>query len=132
MGVCGVDGIFKKTCVKTLRILRENDKTLSTILEVLLYDPMYAWALTNTQARKKQADNDDAVIDMTEDEDSEEVERDSMASRALQRIQAKLKGAEIGSSSRHSTVEFQVESLIQSAQDFSYLAKLFKGWQAYL
>lgn len=131
MGVCGVDGVFRKTCEKTIRILRENEKTLSTILEVLLYDPMYSWTLTNTQARNRQMDQDE-VMDLTEDDSEADDERDSMASRALQRIQAKLKGAENGASSRYSTVEFQVDSLIKCAQNVSYLSKLFKGWQAYL
>lgn len=131
MGVCGVDGVFRKTCEKSIRILRENEKTLTTILEVLLYDPMYSWTLTTNQARNRQMENNDGVFDLTDDESEDNVERNSMASRALQRVQTKLKGAD-GGSSRFSTVEFQVESLIQDAMNPSYLSKLFKGWQAYL
>lgn len=137
MGVCGFNGVFRTTCEKTIRILRENEKTLSTILEVLLYDPMYDWTLTSTQARNRQMKNNDDRMDLTTDDESEEkksvdlVERNSMASRALQRIQTKLKGANEGSSS-FSSIEFQVESLIQDAINPSYLSKLFRGWQAYL
>lgn len=125
MGVCGVDGIFRKTCEKTMEILRQNHKTLSTILEVLLYDPMYAWTLSSTQLRRRQ------LGDEFSNEESSPIERDSMASRALLRIQAKLKG-QADDSTGYSSVEGQVECLINEAMNPANLCQLFRGWQAYL
>lgn len=128
MGVCGVEGIFRRTCEKTLGILRQNEKTLTTILEVLLYDPMYAWTLSTSQAQRHQL-NEEYDYDQTDETNQDQ--RDSMASRALLRVQAKLKG-QADDTTGYSSVEGQVEYLIQTAMNTSLLSRLFKGWQAYL
>lgn len=127
MGVCGVDGVFRHTCEKTMAIIRQNHATLTTILEVLLYDPLYTWTSSTKQARRQLIDDD-------ADNSSEEiieVERDSMASRALLRVQAKLKG-QADDSMGYSSVEGQVENLIQNATSTKLQCQLFRGWQAYL
>lgn len=128
MGVCGVDGAFRKTCEKTMEILRQNEKTLTTILEVLLYDPLYAWAMSSKQAQRRQLGEEyhDSSSEETDDD-----QRDSMASRALLRVQAKLKG-QADDTTGYSSVEGQVNCLIQKATNKSLLSRLFKGWQAYL
>lgn len=128
MGVSGVDGIFRKTCERTMKILRENEKTLTTILEVLLYDPMYAWILSTKQAQRHQFDED---IEDDSSEDANSIQRDSMAARALLRVQAKLKG-QADDATGYSSIEGQIECLIQKAMSTSLLSRLFKGWQAYL
>lgn len=129
MGVCGVDGVFRKTCEKTMEILRENHKTLTTIIEVVLYDPMYAWTLSATDAQRYQREDNEIINDDTAEEHREST--DSMASRALLRIQAKLKG-QADDSSGFKSVEGQVEYLINKATNTSFLSRLFRGWQAYL
>lgn len=54
-GVSGVDGVFRKACEKTMQVLRANKTTIITILEVLLYDPLYAWTMTTEKAYSRQA-----------------------------------------------------------------------------
>lgn len=129
LGVSGVDGIFRKTCEKTIEILRENEKTIATILEVLLYDPMYAWSIGAKHARRRQLECED--VDDTASNDEGE-KHDAMASRALQRVQAKLKGFADDSSVRYPSIDGQVQYLIQAATNPVNLSKLFRGWQAYL
>lgn len=55
-GVCKVDGIFRKSCEKTMTVLRENQAVLLTVLEVLLYDPLYIWIV-------KQIDKDSEKVE---------------------------------------------------------------------
>lgn len=43
MGICGANGVFKKSCETTMSILRRHQDVITTILEVLLYDPLYIW-----------------------------------------------------------------------------------------
>jgi serine-protein kinase ATM len=126
MGVSGVDGIFRKTCEKTIQILREHEKTITTILEVLLYDPMYSWSVGVKYARRNQLDSD------CTDGEEEEEKHDSMASRALSRVQSKLKGFADDSAVCYPSIDGQVQFLIQTATNQSILCKLFKGWQAFL
>lgn len=125
MGVSAVDGIFRKTCEKTLEILRENEKTLTTILEVLLYDPMYTWSVGAKLARARQLGDNWEV-------NKEEENHDAMATRALQRVQAKLRGFADDTATRYPSIDGQVQYLIQAATEVGSLAKLFRGWQAYL
>lgn len=50
MGICGTNGIFTKSCEATMHILRRYKSVLTTILEVLLYDPLFIWGvLSNGQ-----------------------------------------------------------------------------------
>lgn len=52
-----------------------------------------------------------------------------MAERALLRLRSKLTGTEHTSPT---TVEGQVERLLQEARDPGNLSRLFYGWQAFL
>jgi len=38
----------------TLEVLRNNTEIILTILEVLLYDPLYIWTLSDDRVRKVQ------------------------------------------------------------------------------
>lgn len=54
--------------------------------------------------------------------------KNKMAERVLSRLQKKLQGTEEGPAS---SIEGQVNRLIQQARDPSNLSRLFVGWQAY-
>ncbi|CAO1305967.1 unnamed protein product [Diamesa serratosioi] len=129
MGVSGVDGVFRKTCEKTLQLLRENESTLTTILEVLLYDPLYSWTMTIAKAQRHQQDNSVKGVDSNEQADDDN--RNATASRALLKVQAKLKG-QADDTTAYSSVEGQVECLIKKAMNPSLLCRLFTGWQPFL
>lgn len=130
MGCSGVDGIFRRSCERTMDVLRCNKRTIITILEVLLYDPLYAWALTSRQANSRQSmvssSADDGGVVAGE-------QKNVMAERALTRLEAKLDGKEEGAASGATeTVEAHVELLIAQATNPYNLCRLFEGWQAYL
>ncbi|KAL5275475.1 ATM family protein [Megaselia abdita] len=119
MGICQTEGVFKKSCEKTLHLLRENKSVLMTILEVLLYDPLYIW----DYFAKKEAEKSGSS--------SSNENKNLTAQRALLRVQAKLDGID---ECRMSTtnVEVQVNRLINDATNPTNLCKLFCGWDAYL
>lgn len=54
LGPSGVEGVYRKSCEKTMEVLRQNKSTILTIVEVLLHDPLYAWSLTSDQASRRQ------------------------------------------------------------------------------
>lgn len=134
IGCSGVGGIFRRSCERTMEVLRQNKRTIITILEVLLYDPLYAWALTAKQANRRQStvgalNGSAAADDATVGGDMKNV----MAERALTRLEAKLNGKEEGAASgATATVEAHVELLISQATNPHNLCRLFEGWQAYL
>jgi hypothetical protein len=82
--------------------------------------------MSTRRARKNQLDMGENNFD---DDASCEIERDSTASRALLKVQMKLKGQTDDS---FASVEGHVESIIQKATSPALLSRLFKGWQAYL
>lgn len=121
MGISQTDGVFKKSCEKTLHLLRENKSVLLTILEVLLYDPLYIW---DYYAKKEE--------EILESTSNDQEKKNFMAQRALLRIQSKLEGIDEDRFSTCANVEVQVNRLINDATNPTNLCKLFCGWDAYL
>lgn len=134
MGVSGVEGVFRRSCEKTMAVLRKNQEIILTILEVLLYDPLYAWTVTPrvlaTYQENRGAANSSASIASTSESvnDSNMKTKNKMAERVLCRLKDKLQGTEDGPVS---SVEGQVNRLIQQARDVGNLSRLFRGWQAF-
>jgi ataxia telangiectasia mutated family protein len=115
-------------------VLRLHHQTIITILEVLLYDPLYDWTVSTAEANKRQKDEHDGSemsnVSMYGGRDEGGFRDVNVtAERALLRLKAKLQGTESGKST---TVEDQVGTLIQQAVNPSNLCKLFHGWQPYL
>ncbi|KAH8264195.1 hypothetical protein KR038_004388 [Drosophila bunnanda] len=121
MGICGTKGVFAKSCEATMHILRRYKSVFTTILEVLLYDPLFIWGVLKTQQSSQltsQHSNEESV--------------NLVAQRALLLVQKKLEGREAGSTRGDSNVEAQVERLINEATLPSNLCMLFPGWDPQL
>lgn len=43
LGVFGTEGVFRRSAEHTLRVLRENQEVILTVLEVFKYDPLHSW-----------------------------------------------------------------------------------------
>lgn len=43
-----------------MEVLRSNSQTIITILEVLLYDPLYSWTVSSSEAYSRQRDDEDS------------------------------------------------------------------------
>lgn len=56
MGIMGYEGVFRRCCEQTMKVLRDNHASLLTILEVFIHDPLYRWALSPLQALRLQRD----------------------------------------------------------------------------
>ncbi|XP_067675130.1 serine-protein kinase ATM-like [Haliotis asinina] len=147
MGITGVEGVFRRCCEKMMEVMHTNQESLLMILQVLLYDPLYAWSLSPQQAlsiqnRRGGGDMDSNDLNATaanisttdmghQSERSVESQEqvNKMAERVLLRLQQKLQGIEDGI---QLTVSGQVNNLIQEARDPNNLCRLFPGWQPYL
>lgn len=53
MGVPGIHGLFRFTCEKVMRILRQNKESLYGVLETFAHDPIISWRLTNDKKEEK-------------------------------------------------------------------------------
>ncbi|KAK3513535.1 hypothetical protein QTP70_016470, partial [Hemibagrus guttatus] len=142
MGITGVEGVFRRCCEKTMEVMRSSQEVLLTIVEVLLYDPLFDWTMNPLKAFYLQQQDEQAELNATlnpspagdEPETHRKPSSDSqsfnkVAERVLLRLQEKLKGVEEGTVL---SVGGQVNLLIQQAMDPKNLSRLFHGWQAWV
>ncbi|XP_029063541.1 serine-protein kinase ATM isoform X3 [Monodon monoceros] len=139
MGITGVEGVFRRCCEKTMEVMRNSQETLLTIVEVLLYDPLFDWTMNPLKALYlQQRPEDESELHSTPNADDQECKRNlsdidhsfnKVAERVLMRLQEKLKGVEEGTVL---SVGGQVNLLIQQAMDPKNLSRLFPGWKAWV
>jgi len=140
MGIFGVEGPMRKSCEETMEVMRRNQESLLTIIEVFLHDPLYQWALTVEAAMQHQWDSEGTSSEVVSTvlEDSWGSNRgnppevrpvNAGAERALLRVKQKLDGTEDGASR---SVAGQVQKLVQEARDPDKLCRMYVGWSAFL
>jgi serine-protein kinase ATM len=56
MGASGIEGTMRRSCEVTMTMLRDQKQIIITLLQVLLYDPLFTWAITPEKAYKMQSD----------------------------------------------------------------------------
>jgi phosphatidylinositol kinase/protein kinase (PI-3 family) len=52
--ITNVGVLCDRCCEAVMQVLRDNTRILSTVLDVIVHDPMHRWILTPVQAHKKQ------------------------------------------------------------------------------
>jgi serine/threonine-protein kinase ATR len=112
MGMYNFEGPFRKSSEITLKLLRQHEDTLMTILEAFVYDPTLD--LLNKKPEKKRKEG----VPQT-------------AQGVLDTIQRKVKGYLAGETVPLG-VEGQVDELIRQATDHMYLAGMYIGWCSFL
>ncbi|PWN42375.1 hypothetical protein IE81DRAFT_341431 [Ceraceosorus guamensis] len=143
MGLSGTEGVFRRCCEETLRVLREGANVVQTVLEVFKYDPLWAWSSNPVKVLKAQAGGEDfyanaprvgtsgvrgAALSSTnsglgtsEPGRGERGTAELLAERAISSVMAKL--------SPNLSVEYTVNDLIQQATIPEHLGVIFHGWQ---
>lgn len=122
MGVTGTEGAFRRCCEFTLSALRIEKDNISTILDVLRYDPLYMWTISSGKLQKMQRGHNDES-DISGGDifvKPNQVPNDAaQAARALEIVNKKLVGP--------LSVGATVNELIQQATDVKNLAMMFMG-----
>jgi len=146
MGVTGTEGLFRRSCEKSMQVLRDNTESLLIILEVFMHDPLYKWMLSPLKARAKQKGEEGESLLSSHSESSRlsgeagvpvgvtigsSSDESDAARRVLTRIKQKLQGYEDPNGNAMS-VKGQVKFLINEAQSTDNLCRLFVGWAPWL
>ncbi|KAL8276961.1 hypothetical protein RQP46_010596 [Phenoliferia psychrophenolica] len=118
-GMSGVDGVFRRSCEETLRVLRDRASVVMTVLEVFKHDPLQTWAVSVEMAKKVQ---DSEGVDEAALTSLRELPDD--ADRALSIVRGKL--------DKSLSVQYTVNQLIVQATDPVALAMIYSGWQSYV
>jgi serine-protein kinase ATM len=92
---------MRRCCEEVLRVLRAHKEALVTIVEVLIHDPLYRWALTPASLARRQGGGAAAGAGPTRLGDGSPAgDRSGLANadaeRAVLRVKQKLLGLESG------------------------------------
>eukprot|EP00794_Sanderia_malayensis_P017373 gene17373-19112_t len=120
LGVAGVEGIFRRCCENTMQLMRNSQESILTIVEVLLYDPLYEWTLSPLKAVQLQECTESSP-GLLSAQPQQADSKNSMAQRVLVRLRQKLDGDEDGS---FLSTQGQVNYLVQSARDSNNLCRV--------
>ncbi|XP_066914478.1 serine/threonine-protein kinase ATR-like isoform X3 [Clytia hemisphaerica] len=118
MGALGYEGVFRKSCEHTMKVMRREKESLLSVLNTFLYDPLVEW----------KKDSRRAAMSAPSEKSSTE------AMGILRNIDKRLRGITKHSMIRNTvlSIEGQVDHLIQDATDISNLCQMYIGWAAYL
>ena len=146
-GVSGVGGVLARCCGVTLAVLRGHRDALLTVVEVLIYDPLYRWQLSQVVAHRRQsgaaargsgggrAGGDGGAPAGAGEESNNPLDTGDLinadAQRALLRVRQKLSGLD-GGDGEAVGVEGQVARLLRDAADPDRLCRMYVGWAAWL
>lgn len=115
MGPLGVEGLFRKCCEITLKVLQEQTPTLMSVLRPFVYDPLMSWGRTKTDGNKERTD--------------------IKAMANVKHIEDRLKGF-VKTNGKNSNMplstEGQVNFVISEAVSIDNLAAMYLGWAAYM
>ena len=144
-GPMGTEGAFTSAARATTKVLRENSSSLLTVLSAVVSDPLYKWNVSTAKGRQLQRDvsineenEDDSVTSFNRKPPVNnaslsiaESDNDA-ATRAVARINEKLKGYEEGTLGEQQTIDGQVRFLINEASNADHLCSIFSGWGAWI
>ncbi|KAI6231501.1 Serine/threonine-protein kinase TOR [Aphelenchoides besseyi] len=118
MEVTGVEGNYRLTCERVLRLLRNNHDSILAVLEAFVYDPVLNWRLTDASTRRPAgAEGEDVQMQMNNNHTAD----------AIGRVKAKLSGRDFNVYEVISEKE-QVNRLIEQATLFDNLCQCYVGW----
>ncbi|CAL1276555.1 unnamed protein product [Larinioides sclopetarius] len=153
MEVTGIEGTYRKTCQKVMKVLRDNKDSLMAVLEAFVYDPLLNWRLMDTQPKGKHSKvrSESSASIHDQNDMLEEVEVQSQANskkpdavlpdsgfnkpealnekavQIINRVRDKLTGRDFDPD-KMLEVDEQVDLLIKQATSHENLCQSYIGW----
>ncbi|XP_006869932.1 PREDICTED: serine/threonine-protein kinase ATR [Chrysochloris asiatica] len=122
MGPMGTEGLFRRACEVTMRLMRDQREPLMSVLKTFLHDPLVEWS-------KPVKGNSKAPLNETG-----EVVNEKAKTHVLD-IEQRLQGV-IKTRNRVTglplSIEGHVHYLIQEATDENLLCQMYLGWTPYM
>ncbi|XP_028587032.2 serine/threonine-protein kinase ATR isoform X1 [Podarcis muralis] len=122
MGPMGTEGLFRRACEVTLRLMRDQREPLMSVLKTFLHDPLVEWS-------KPVRGNTKTLVNETG-----EIVNEKAKTHVLdidQRLQGviknrnRVKGLPL-------SIEGHVHHLIQDATDENFLCQMYLGWAPHM
>ncbi|XP_066955721.1 serine/threonine-protein kinase ATR [Macrobrachium rosenbergii] len=119
MGPTGYEGIYRKSCEVTMRVMREEREALMSILNPFIHDPLVEWSRGDNKAKTGgtgEINNEKAQMHVS-----------NIEHRLSGQINTKARGPNLPLS-----VAGQVNALIEGATSIDNLCQMYIGWAAYM
>ncbi|EDV26576.1 uncharacterized protein TRIADDRAFT_54713 [Trichoplax adhaerens] len=116
MGPTGYEGIYRRACEVTMRVMRNQCDPLMTVLKTFVHDPLVEWG----KIRRNDSNRDHAEI------------TNELALKIVKDVEDRLKGNTSKSKGPALSVEGQVHELVKEATDVNNLSQMYIGWAAYM
>jgi len=138
MEVSGIEGSFRFTCEKVMRVLRENKDSVMAVLEAFVYDPLFNWTPLPTDAaaaasassevlEQSKGSSSSLLFDsVIQNEGEDSLTINERAVTVIRRVEKKLTGRDFGASILD--VREQVNKLIEQATSTDNLCQCYLGW----
>ncbi|XP_068136880.1 serine/threonine-protein kinase ATR isoform X2 [Hyperolius riggenbachi] len=121
MGPMGVEGLFRRACEVTMRLMRDQREPLMSVLKPFLHDPLVEWSKPVRSGTKVQANETGEILN-------------EKAKTHVLDIEQRLQGV-IKTNNRINglplSIEGHVHYLIQEATNENFLCQMYLGWAAY-
>ncbi|KAJ3161128.1 serine/threonine-protein kinase M1 [Geranomyces michiganensis] len=131
-GVTGVEGVFRKSCEATMKVLHDHRESLVSVLETFLYDPLCEWNKPPRKTLAPVAASSAAAAAAAKANGSGEM-GNQQARETLDKISKKLEGhvvpvsGVLSPASLPLSSEGQVRELISQATSEANLAVMYIG-----
>uniref|UniRef100_A0A915E5G1 Serine/threonine-protein kinase TOR n=1 Tax=Ditylenchus dipsaci TaxID=166011 RepID=A0A915E5G1_9BILA len=127
MEVTGIEGNYRLTCERVLRLLRNSNDSILAVLEAFIYDPVLDWKLPEGEG--KRLTQDGGVVDRNDQPlpGVGAARRGGGDYEAINRVKAKLCGRDFNQFTEMSVPE-QVSRLIEQATLNDNLCQCYIGW----
>ncbi|XP_053315671.1 serine/threonine-protein kinase ATR [Spea bombifrons] len=122
MGPMGTEGLFRRACEVTMRLMRDQREPLMSVLKPFLHDPLVEWSKPARGGSKVQANETGEVINEKAKTHVLDIEQ---RLQGVIKTRNRVKGLPL-------SIEGHVHYLIQEATDENLLSQMYLGWAPYM
>ncbi|XP_014733404.1 PREDICTED: serine/threonine-protein kinase ATR isoform X1 [Sturnus vulgaris] len=122
MGPMGTEGLFRRACEVTLRLMRDQREPLMSVLKTFLHDPLVEWSKPVKGNTKAQVNETGEVVNEKAKTHVLDIEQ---RLQGVIKTRNRIKGLPL-------SIEGHVHYLIQEASDDNLLCQMYMGWAPYM
>ncbi|KFM65503.1 Serine/threonine-protein kinase atr, partial [Stegodyphus mimosarum] len=120
MGPTGYEGVFRKACEVTMRVMRSRTDAFMSVLRPFVHDPLVEWSKPKS-SKSLQLDSGEIM----NEQGLTHVKEIELRLNGVVKSKNKQQGLPL-------SIEGQVNHLIQEAVDIRNLSQMYIGWAPYM
>ncbi|XP_030430358.1 serine/threonine-protein kinase ATR isoform X5 [Gopherus evgoodei] len=122
MGPMGTEGLFRRACEVTMRLMRDQREPLMSVLKTFIHDPLVEWSKPVKGNTKAQVNETGEVVNEKAKTHVLDIEQ---RLQGVIKTRNRVKGLPL-------SIEGHVHYLIQEANNENLLCQMYMGWAPYM